>query len=372
MLIGYDITTIKKFRSGIGYYTEQLLKALLRLVKEDEIILYSNTRESFDELNPNESKQIKKYGSNFCPIRAFWMQFMLPRILKKTKPDFCHFTNYLAPLMTSVPIIVTIHDMTLTMFPKYHYLKKRLLSRPFIPVVAKKAKIIITVSENSKKDIIKHFKINENKIRVIPSGVSEKFRPITNEEELEPVRKKYNIDSKIILYVGNLEPRKNLVRLIEAFHTLVKKYNVNRKLMLVGPKGWGYKNIFKRIKELNIQNEILYIGYVPTEDIHLLYNCADIFAYPSLYEGFGFPILEAFACGIPVLTSNSPSLDETASDAALRVNPTDKKAIADGLLKITQDITFRNTLIEKGKQRAKLFSWDEAAKKTLEVYKEIR
>jgi len=379
MLIGYEVTTIKKGRSGVGYYSENLLKALVKYIKKEEIILYSNTRESFselglDELNPVEKGKellgVNEYKRGFCPIRAFWMQFILPSILKKTKPDLCHFTNYLAPVFTSTPIIVNIYDMTLTQFPEYHYLKKRLLSRPLVPVIAKKAKRIIATSENTKKDIIKHFGIDADKIKVIYCGVAENFKIIEDENKLNEIRNKYKIDRKIILYVGNLEPRKNLVRLIEAFHLLIKKYDVNYKLMLVGLKAWGYREIFQKIKELHLGNKVIYSGYVDEEDLPLIYNCADVFAYPSLYEGFGLPVVEALACGIPVLTSLSPSLDEVASESTLRVNERDTNAITEGLLKLIQDTRLRKNLIEKGIERAKLFSWDKAARKTLEVYKE--
>jgi len=395
MLIGYEVTTIKKGRSGVGYYTECLLKALLKYIKKEELILYSNTRESFSELGLDKNigrdamrcvstseesdlsekgnilSGVQKYESGFCSVRAFWMQFILPGILKKTKPDFCHFTNYLAPIFTSVPIIVNIYDMTLTMFPEYHYLKKRILSRPVIPIIAKKAKRIITTSENTKKDIIKYFGIDSDKIRVIYCGVSDNFEVISDEKRLETIRKRYNINGKIILYVGNIEPRKNLIRLIEAFHILIKKYNVDKKLLLVGSKAWGYKEVYQKIKELNLGDKVVCTSYVAEEELPLLYNCADIFAYPSLYEGFGLPIIEAFACGVPVLTSLSPSLDEVASDFALRVNETDANAIAEGLLRLVQDKKLCEDFIEKGKKRAKLFNWDETARKTIEVYKEM-
>jgi glycosyltransferase involved in cell wall biosynthesis len=232
----------------------------------------------------------------------------------------------------------------------------------------KKADIIIAVSYSTKRDIINYFEIKEEKIKVVYPGVESRFRPIRNIKEY---RLRNNLPSKMILNVGTLEPRKNVVTLIKAFKKLRKLGFKNYKLVIAGDKGWLYKPIFDEIKSSGLQKEVLFLGCVKDEDLPILYNCADVFVYPSFYEGFGFPPLEAMACGIPVITSNTSSLPEVVDNAGIMVDPDDVNSLCNAMYNVLKDKELWHQMSKKGLERAKLFSWKETAKKILEIYDEV-
>ncbi len=229
----------------------------------------------------------------------------------------------------------------------------------------KKADIIIADSYSTKRDIVKFFRIKEEKIKVVYLGVESRFHPISNVEEY---RLRNNLPSKMILNVGTLEPRKNVAALIRAFKKLKGRGLKDYKLVIAGDKGWLYKRIFDEVKSNDLQEEVLFLGIVEDEDMPMLYNCADIFVYPSLYEGFGLPPLEAMACGIPVITSNTSSLPEVIGNAGIMVDPDDINALCKAMYNVLKDKKLWHQMSNKGLERAKLFSWEETAKKVLEIY----
>ncbi len=232
----------------------------------------------------------------------------------------------------------------------------------------KRADIIVADSHSTKRDIINYFGIKEEKIKVVYPGVESRFRPIRNVEEY---RLKNNLPSKMILNVGTLEPRKNVVTLIRAFKKLKELGFKNYKLVIAGDKGWLYKQIFDEIKSSDLQKEVLFLGIVGDEDLPMLYNCADIFVYPSLYEGFGLPPLEAMACGIPVITSNTSSLPEVIDNAGIMVDPDDVNSLCEAMYNVLKDKELWHNMSNKGLERSKLFSWKGTAKKILEIYDEV-
>ncbi len=232
----------------------------------------------------------------------------------------------------------------------------------------KRADFIVADSYSTKRDIVKYCGIKDEKIRVVYPGVERRFRPIGNVEEY---RVKNNLPSKMILNVGTLETRKNVITLIRAFKQLKKRGFKNYKLVVAGDKGWLYKQIFKEIKSCNMMKEILFLGCVKDEDLPMLYNCADIFIYPSLYEGFGLPPLEAMACGIPVITSNTSSLPEVIDNAGIMVDPNDVNSLCEAMYNVLKDRELWHHMSNKGLERTKLFSWKETAKKVLEIYDEV-
>jgi glycosyltransferase involved in cell wall biosynthesis len=229
---------------------------------------------------------------------------------------------------------------------------------------------VITGSNQTKTDLIKYFGLNADKVVVTPYGVDPCFRPITDKQRFVEVKTKYGIDNEFILYVGNLQPRKNLVRLFLAFERLKIKRKINEKLVIVGKKAWLYQDIFKTYEQLKAKEEIIFTGYVPTEEIPVLYSAARIFVYPSLYEGFGLPPLEAMACGVPVLTSLVSSLPEVVGDSALLVDPYSVEEIANGIERLLSDEKLRLSLREKGLRKASTFSWRRTAELTLAVYRD--
>jgi glycosyltransferase involved in cell wall biosynthesis len=231
--------------------------------------------------------------------------------------------------------------------------------------------MIIADSQNTKNDCIKYLGIPEEKIKVIYLAPDSIYQPINNKQEIrEQVCKKYNIEFPFILYTGTLEKRKNIPILIKAFYKL-KKMGISHKLLIVGKKGWKYDDIFKTIKTLNLQKDIMFTGYVPKEDLVKFYNLADLFVYPSLYEGFGLPPLEAMACGCPVITSNTSSLPEVVKDAGIMFNPYCVDELVKIMYEVLIDESLRIELSRKGLERAKLFNWRKTAEETWKVYEGV-
>jgi len=222
-----------------------------------------------------------------------------------------------------------------------------------------------------KKEIINFYKVKSEKIVVIHYGVSENFKPVEVKEK-EKILKKYGIKNSFILAVSNLQPRKNLKRLIKAYlHLLKNKDNFQFSLVIVGRKLWLYKEIFKEVRGLDLNDKIIFTDYIPEKDLIYLYNLAEVFVYPSLYEGFGFPVLEAMACGCLVITSNLSSLPEICEKAAILVNPYDIKAIANAINEVISNNNLRKFLKNEGLKQSQKFSWEKTAKKTLKVYEEV-
>ena len=234
-----------------------------------------------------------------------------------------------------------------------------------------RADYIITVSECSKRDIIKYLKVDESKIQVIYNGVDEVYKKILNHEIIDAAKKKYNIDGKYLLYLGTLEPRKNIETIIKAYNLFNKCNNENIKLVLAGKKGWLYDDIFKLIKEFRIEDKVIFTDYVDDDDKPALYQGAEIFLFPSLYEGFGIPVVEAMASGTPVITSNSSSLPEVAGEAAIITDPMDYKEISRSIERILNDSELRENMINEGIKQADKFNWDESAEKLKKLYYDL-
>lgn len=366
MLIGFEASALYGYKSGVGYYTENLLSGVMRVAPQHEYIMFSNRDLSDSKRLAHE----RVYGGGHFPVRAAWMQAVLPGTLRKVRPDLCHFTNYLAPVVSSVPYVVTIYDMTLFIMPSYHRFKKLVLDRTLIPIVARRAKAVITISHSARKDIVKHLKVPAGKVKVIPGGVSTDFAPVRSRERLEGVRARYGLHDPYVLYVGTIEPRKNLVRLVQAF-ARVKREGLPHKLAIVGQQGWHCEPVFAEVERLGLKKEIVFTGYVPFEDLPVLYSGAECMAFPSLYEGFGLPVIEAMACGVPVVTSDSSSLTEVGREAALLVDPYSVEDIADALMRIHFEADLREHLSEQGISRASYFTWEKSARSAIEVYEAI-
>jgi glycosyltransferase involved in cell wall biosynthesis len=299
------------------------------------------------------------------------MQTVLPSALRQVRPDLCHFTNYLAPVQCPCPSIVTIYDMTVFITPRFHTFKKFVLDRTLIPTVARRADAIVTVSNSARDDIVRYLKVPRDKVKVIPGAASSHFRPTTDPAKLEDVRRRYGLDAPYILYVGTIEPRKNLVRLAQAFARL-KKRGLSHKLLIVGQAGWQVGPVYAEVERLGLTRDVIFTGYVPLEDLPPLYTLAESLAFPSLYEGFGLPVIEAMACGTPVVTSRSSSLGEISGDAALLIDPLSVDELEEALYRIHADPSLRACLREKGVARAALFTWETTARATLDLYKQVR
>jgi glycosyltransferase involved in cell wall biosynthesis len=288
------------------------------------------------------------------------------------KADITHFFDFFLPFGVTGKKIVTVHDMTYKAYPETLPFMIKLLLNWKLGSSCKRADKIVTVSEFSKAEIIKYFHIEPDKIVVVPSAVDNKwYFPVSDTESIIRCKNKYAIPGEYYLYVGTIEPRKNIEGLIDAYYRLKQKRPEVPKLVIAGKKGWLYDAVFKKVEALHIKNDVLFLGYIANEDISPVICGALAFVYPSLYEGFGLPPLEAMACGVPVLTSNRASLPEVVGDAAITVDPLHIDEMAAAMERLFTDKKLREELSRKGLEQAKKFSWETAASKTIKLYEEL-
>ncbi len=371
MRIGINASKIYDVHTGVGRYTSNLSRSILKTGSKNDYYLYAPGRMGNAAVADIGGVGFEKPSISIQnnTLRILWEQMVLPMYSRKDRLDLFHYTDHaLSVLFRKCPIIITVHDIAYLRLPNLLNTSRRIYKKNILQISIRKAKIIIADSYATKRDIVEYFGIREDKIRVIHLGVESRFRPISN---LEDFRLKNNLPSKMILNVGTLEPRKNVVSLIKAFKKLREIGFEDVKLVIAGNKGWLYQEIFKEVGHSDLKQEILFLGVVRDEDMPLLYNCADIFVYPSLYEGFGLPPLEAMACGVPVITSNTSSLPEVIGDAGIMVNPTDVNLLCESMCLLLKDRELWNRMRDMGLERSKLFSWDNTAEKILKVYDEV-
>jgi glycosyltransferase involved in cell wall biosynthesis len=300
----------------------------------------------------------------------YYMQLLLLQRAYSNNCDLIHAPAFRIPLFSSIPTIVTFFDTTILAPESMHRMRDKLVLSFYMRIAAKKATHIITISKNSRQDIARLLSLNLERITVTYPGVSPLFQPMASAKVRETLER-YQISYPYILSVCTLEPRKNLVRVLEAYTDLKLKYKIPQHLVLVGKRGWLDNPIFDTVKRLNLSDHVHFTGFVQDVDLPNIYAGADLFVYPSLYEGFGLPVLEAMACGVPVVTSNVSSLPEVAADAALLVDPKNIAAIASAMMNVLDNPQLSMALREKGLIRAKLFSWEKCADETFDVYKFI-
>jgi glycosyltransferase involved in cell wall biosynthesis len=366
MRIAFDGTTLRPARTGVGYYTEHLLHHLAKERTDDEIIVVSNR--PLDTIQPLPP-DVRVVSSSSRIPRLVWMQTIAPRLLRRLRVDVAHFTNGMVPLAVSVPTVVTIHDMSLTLFPKYHPPRRVLLNRPLVDIAARRADAIITVSESAKRDIERLYGSQTDRIHVVHEAAAPSFQPVRDRTVLDRVRQRYDLSERFVLYVGTIEPRKNLPKLIEGFARRRNSGQLPHQLVCAGPYGWLSRDIEDLIDRLQIEDAVRFTGYVPFADLAALYSLAEMFVFPSLYEGFGLPVIEAMACGTPVVTGHVAALAEVGGNAVEQVVHLDADSLGDAMVRLARDPQRRETLSSLGLLRAQMFSWQRAARETLKVYR---
>ena len=367
MNIAFDGTTLTPQQTGVGYYTEHLLHHLVVEAPEDHFTVVSNDKLTTSLSLPDRVRVFERYR---FPVRHVWMQLVAPLLLAQLRIQVAHFTNGFIPLIQRIPTVVTIHDMTLRQFPHLHPPRRR-LTRALVEVAARKADAVVTVSESARQDILRITGIPADKVHVIAEAAAPAFLPIDDHNKLSTVRKRYGLPERFVLFVGTIEPRKNLPRLIQAYGKLRAAGGLPHKLVCVGPYGWGYQAVRRMVEDLGLQDDVLLTGYVPFQDLAAIYNLSEIFVFPSLYEGFGLPVLEAMACGIPVITAANSSLTEVAGECAELVDPGKIDSIAEALHRLAAQPERRKELSALGLSRIGRFSWKRAARATLGVYRKV-
>jgi glycosyltransferase involved in cell wall biosynthesis len=366
MRIGFDGTPLQYTRSGVGTYVGQLLRHLAPVRPQWEYLLYSNK-----PLAPNSIPGMTPFAGYFPPSRWAWMQFKLPQIIAQSEVDLCHFMNNSAPISCKSPYLITIYDASLFLFSQYHPRSRLLALRLLLPQAARRARAIVTVSQASRQELVKVLHLAPEKVYVVHCAVSQEFRPLRDEARRALLRKQYHLPPKFVLYVGTIEPRKNLFRLIAAFGR-TQADHPDCHLVLAGPEGWMMNGALeKETTAANLTGKVHYLGFVPQVDLPGIYSLATLFAFPSLHEGFGLPLLEAMACGTPVLTSNRSAMPEVSGAAAYLVDPNSVESMADGLNDLLNSAARREWHIEQGFARAEQFSWEQAARETAVIYEQL-
>lgn len=377
MKIGFDITALSMPRTGIGQYQYNLLQTLFNIDQKNNYHLYAfNLRDNakYQDLKfdtPHNNVSMKAHNIPQRMITAWWLAVRYPYLENITDECDVYQISEICQQPTKKKTVAFIHDLTTLHFPNYHLAKNKILYHFRFKNIKKYADAVLTNSEHTKKDIIKHLGIPGNKIHVTYFGAHKRFRPIGDTLKIQEILAKYSIDSPYICYVGTIEPRKNLINLLHAFKSLKDKKKIPHKLVLVGKDGWFFEEIYKTIGQLELENEVIRTGFTPDEDIPYLLNGCDTFIYPSFYEGFGLPVLEALSCGVPTITSNNSSLPEVGGDAVKYVNPEDTIDIENKLLEFLHSESERDKYSALALKQAEKFSWKKCARKHLEVYSSL-
>lgn len=378
MKIGVDIRVLTKgAHSGIEEYASQILEEIIKLGKDDEFVLYYNAfskeRADFDWMREkNVSLEEFRWPNQFLNYSFLLGWPKVDKLLGGVDAFFSpHFLN--SATTKKCKKIITFHDLSFLRHPEFFPWRKRYWHfMQNIKKQAQEADKIIAISESTKNDLIDLYEIKEEKIKVIYSGINSQFGPITDENYLKSIKEKYKLPDNFILYLGTIEPRKNIESVIEAFELIKENkfspYN-DLKLVIAGGFGWLYGNILKRAKSSPYAGDIIFTGAMNGDDRAGIYSMAKLFIFPSFFEGFGFPPLEAMACGVPTITSNCSSLPETVGDGAIMIDPYRPEEIAIATREIFNDEKLKNLLIQKGLEQIKKFSWENCAEETLKFIK---
>ena len=354
---------------GIGTYIRNLLRHLSRIDSRTEYVLFCRGA---------DCAATEELGDNFRavpePARPYSAseQLRIPMDLRREGIDLFHAPHYVLPPLTPCKSVVTIHDCIHLRFPQY--LPNRLAyayARSSLWFATHRSNRVLTVSEASKRDILRYFHVPEGKIDVIYNAIDERFGEPPAPEEIERVRDRYQLNAPYVLYAGNIKPHKNLERLIEAFHMLRRGDLEHVKMLIIGDEISKYATLRRAVHRYKLHKHVRFFGFVPDKTLAVFYRLARAFVFPSLYEGFGLPPLEAMASGTPVITSNISSLPEVVGDAALLIDPYDASAIADAMRRVLLDSDLRDDLRQRGLRRVSEFSWERSVRRVREIYEEV-
>ncbi len=369
LTIGLDASRAARARrTGTETYSLELIRALANLTSPGHCLrLYTPHRPQHAAWPASPHVETR-----LIPWPRLWTHLRLAAELQQHPPDVLFVPSHVLPLYCPVPAVVTVHDLGYRRYPEAH----RLFDRYYLDWTTRRhsrvAQQLIADSLATKQDLVEFYGARPERITVVYLGRDETLTPVTNSQTIAKIKANYNIKGDYLLYLGTLQPRKNLARLVEAFHRATESLqNKNLKLVIAGKRGWLYNDIYKRVQRLGLMERVIFPGYVADEAKPGLLSGALAYVFPSLYEGFGLPVLEAMACGTPVLTSNSSSLPEVAGTAALLVDPHHTDEIAAGLAKLISNANLRRQLVEQGYQQIQTFSWQKTARQVLEILEKI-
>lgn len=370
--VAIDYTAAVRQRAGIGRYTRGLVGALAEVDRETEYLLLSAGREAPERQWPaNFRRRILPLSDRHLAILWQRLRLPLPVELLTGPIDVFHSPDFTLPPVRRAHTVLTIHDLSFVRHPEC-------FSRPLleyllasVPRAVRRADFLLADSKSTRQDLIELLSVPPERIAVIYPGVEAHFCPTADLSALEARLALYGLRRPYILGVGTLQPRKNFARLIRAYHLVRQRHGIPHRLIIAGAKGWLFEEIEETIRDLRLEGWVQVIGFIPDEDLPALYQGAEAFAFPSVYEGFGIPILEALACGTPVVASNTSSLPEAAGEAALLVDPEDVEALAEALWRLIVDAELRNALRARGFEQAKRFSWAASARQVCSIYRQL-
>lgn len=350
MRVAFDVSSTLGRKTGIGVYTEQLVQALNEFVPQVEPIwLDDNAR-----VDQRTDRRILRE------------QFALPRLAQRAGAEVVHLTGFAAPIRSSVPVVLTVMDLIGVLFPGNFPPAARFYWAHYLPWTLRAPRHIITLSENTKADVIRLTKIPKERISVIPPGIDPRFRGIQDPHAKESIRARLHLPAQFFLFVSTLEPRKGVDTLVSAYSQIATR--VQEDLVIVGKQGWFYESLFQLVRGMGLETRVHLTDYVPDEDMAGLYNLATAFVFPSRYEGFGLTVLEAMACGLPVISSNASSLREVVGNAGILVAPGDIEGFAREMEKVATTDGLWRSLSARGLERSRFFSWRKAAEQVSVCY----
>lgn len=391
MRIGIDYTAAVRQGAGIGRYTRHLVHALLELDQQNEYVLLAATAGSRGAIKSQGDRACSGFGhgafdiARSANVRAvnlpvsdrtlaiLWHRLRLPLWVELVcgALDVFHSPDFTLPPVRRARTVLTVHDLSFMRVPECSDPGLRSYLLQAVPRSVRRADIVLADSQCTRMDVIELLGADAARVEVIYPGVERRFQRVRDADVLQAVRKRYGLPARFVLGLGTLQPRKNFERLIEAYARLRGDEGSDIQLVIVGATGWMYEGIFRRVAELELKGSVHFPGYVADDDLPALYTLADLFVFPSLYEGFGLPPLEAMACETPVVTSNVSSLPEVVGDAALKVNPLDVAALAQAMQGVLSDVSLRNEMTQRGMAQARAFTWARAATKLLGVYQRL-
>jgi len=372
--IGIDYTAAVRQGAGIGRYARSLVRGLTKVggAHSYRLLIAGGAPRGSHEKWPRNFRLIS------LPLSDYWMTILWQRLrvplwadLFTGSVDLFHSPDFVLPPLRRAKTILTVHDLSFLRYPECYEAAFREYLEGAVPRSVSRADLILADSESTRQDLIEFFAVDSDRVEVLYSGVEKRFHPITDAISLAGVREQYGLPEHFILSVGTLQPRKNFGRLIEAYRRLIDRIDLDVKLVIAGGKGWLYERIFRRVEELGLNGKVIFLGFFADDDLPTLYSLADLFVFPSLYEGFGLPPLEAMACGTPVISSNASSLPEVVGGVAQMVDPFDVEGLAEAMFEVLSDDELQAEMIRKGLIRAGQFTWEGAARALLHTYERL-
>ena len=362
--IGLNARWLQLPAGGAREYTLNLIRGLLEIDSENEYVVF-HANSAYMGCFPSAEEVLVNSGN-----KLWWDYIQLPAAVSRQSIDLFWTPSYVVPFPIRCRSVASVLDLAYFIMPESYQLADVLYMRVAMPGAFRRAAALVAISEHTCRDLVRLFPFTQTKVKVTPIAPSSRFRPSNDQQQVDRVRSKYGLSFPYIFYAGSMSPRKGLPFLLQAFARAKKRF-VHHRLVLTGGWKWGKVKIQDLAARFGVGDQVAILGEVPAEDMPLLYEGADLFVYPSLYEGFGLPVLEAMACGCPVVCSNLTSLPEVAGDAALMVNPRDVPSLADAICLALSDPGLRWQLKEQGSARAARFSWRKTAQQTLRVFESV-